>query len=129
MEVTYKQVRVFRINAVNYMNEHKDETKLNYALKKALKTTDSIEVKFNDFISDTELENAATDDKGVVLFTINEAGTRVFSFKKEGLKERDRVITKKFEESENEIEPYKLTEWPKDIAQEWIDAFAPFIEK
>lgn len=129
IKISFRQTRIFRVNASNYLSTHADETKLKYALEKMLKLTEGIEAKWQSFVSDTEIDNAAVDAAGIIQFKITEKGGREYQYTKDGLKARDKAVNEKFEQADtNEIEPYTVSELPEGIEKEWLEVFAPFIE-
>jgi len=128
VKVSFQQVRLFRINAVKWLQNNPTETKFKYALEKVFKRTDAIESKWSEKLSNLELDHAAVGENNVVLFTINEKGERVYSFTKEGLRKKDKEVELEFtKEDTNELEPYYVEDLPKEMPEGLVTVFTPFI--
>ena len=81
-------------------------------------------------LADIELDNAATDEKGIVLFSVDEKGKRVYSFTKDGLKKRDAELNKEFKKpGTNEFDPFYTDDIPENLHESWVEAFTPFVIK
>lgn len=129
-KVSYFQVRLFRLNAENYLKVSSVETKFKYALEKMLERTVAIEKKWIERVSDIEIDNAATGENDVVLFTVDERGNRTYSFTKEGLRKKDKTIESEFNaEESNEIEPFYIEQIPEEISEGLRTIFTPFVIK
>lgn len=123
---TYKQVFNFNVNANNYLKLHTEETKLKYAIERVGKANESVINSYYQKLADLQLEHAYANEKGVVPFTTNEQGTRVYEYSKEGLKKLDKAIEDLFN-SEVEIQVYYATELPEDYDNQWDEIFKGFV--
>jgi hypothetical protein len=130
IKVSFEKARLFRIGAIEYLKKIPEETKFKYALEKVFERTTPLEIKWTDRLADIELDNAATDERGIVQFTIDEQGKRVYSFTKEGLRQRDQDVNKEFKAAGlNEVEPFYTEDLPTDLHESWVNVFTPFVIK
>ncbi len=132
-KVTFRQVLQFRQagNAFISGNPNNFRTKLGYAVKKMLdkvpklvQPINDLDIERNENISEQNIEFAATDDKGIILYDTvkgqNGQDERHYRYTKENLKGVEKVRSKIIKEyaskieakldEEIEIEPYFATE-------------------
>ena len=126
--VSHEQVRLFRLAAIEYIKKFPDETKFKYSLEKVFERTTPVEGKWVDKLADIELDNAATNELGIVQFTIDDQGKRVYSFTKDGLRKRDADVNNEFKKpGVNEVEPFYTEDIPRDLHESWVNVFIPFV--
>lgn len=126
MKTTYKNVFQFTHAAAAYLNENKKETKLKIQLEKVVPSCQEAIKKYYDALSDLELEHAAIDKDGCVLYTATSNG-REYKYTKEGLKARDNAIKQLFEEGETEIQENICKQIPPGLHADFKTVFKGFV--
>lgn len=99
-------------------------TKLTYAIARMLKRSQTILQRYQEKISDLEIEHASEDKDGNLAW--DERGN--LKFKKEALLEKNKKQRELFD-GKTEIEPYYATELPKDLSEEEREIFVDFVIK
>lgn len=127
MKKNFEQMVTFRLYAGAYLkNLNGEKTKLSYAIEKVDKKLQNYFDEYNEAVNDVRIDNAATDDNGVLL--TDEKGN--FRFTKEGLKAKnkaDKRLSEEWGEKKFNVDAYFTTEIPEDLSEEMQSAFAGFV--
>jgi hypothetical protein len=122
MQKTYEKVFEFMGETGAWISQNPELTKFKYGLEREMKLLKNVKENFEIEANDISIDNAATDDKGVLLTDANGA----FKFTKEGLKARNKQHRELLSKSV-EIEPYYVSEIPDELTDEQRQAFTGFV--
>lgn len=124
VKTTYEKIVGFSMMARIWFAKDKsnENTKLGYALTKMDARLQKIQQKYNNRRVDIQIDNCATDEKGLILK--DERGE--YRFDKAGLKKCNEELQTLFE-SEVEIEPYFATQVPDSLTEAEREAFTGFV--
>jgi len=122
-KVTNKQVSTFRQNARNYLIANPEQSKLQYALSKMLKKTESIQEKYQEEEQEIRIDLATIDKDGVLVI---DEKTNSYRYKKEDAKKLDQKL-RELANKEVEIEPYIASHLPENLEAIWFEFFVPFV--
>lgn len=115
---TYSELFTF-INYCNvYLQTHPEETKLRYAITRTGEKVNKLVINYQNKVKDLQLDHANVDEKGSVIFTLNEKREREYSYKKEDLKKLDSEIQELIH-SEVQFEAYECTTLPENLEEEY----------
>ena len=98
------------------------KTKLSYAIEKVIKMNKSAIDYYNEALEDVRIDNAAVDEKGVLL--TDEKGS--YRFTKDGIKKFNADI-KALKAKEYEFHAHIISELPADLDESLIKALAGFV--
>lgn len=126
-KASYQRIFTFLNGSRIYLQNHKDETKLSYAIKRTAEGLDSEVKAYNTKLADIRLEHAYADEKGKVPFVVKQDGTREYEYTKEGLKACDKAIEELFI-SEVDIQVHYATELPEGFDEKvYGEVFKGFV--
>lgn len=124
-KVTKKQAELFYLNALQWLNNHPEENKLTYALKKVSKKIKSQVEDFQEEVAELRLDYASLDKDGNLK---SNPDTKGYEFKPDKLKEFNKKL-KELGAKEIEVETYIATKIPDDLPYEFREIFTPFVIK
>jgi hypothetical protein len=122
MKVKWKDLLAFAQQSETYSAGHKDETKVNYAIKRVKDQIVKHQEKLQEMMGDIEIDLCAVDDKDI----IQRDAQGNLQFTREALKERNKR-QRGLLEQEFEIEPFYVEKMPDDLTPEQFDAFSHMI--
>lgn len=132
MKTSYKKIQLFAVATNKYLDSHKDETKLAYALKKvAPRVNKVIQEEYPEAVERINIINANTDANKSILYTeVLEADgstSQKYQFTPEGLLSQRAAIKELFSDEIFDVEPFIINELPPDFNEEYRTYFENFV--
>jgi hypothetical protein len=119
--MSYADIFQFIQNANNWLSNHKDETRIHYALRKLIKQCNKLIVVYQEKIEELNIDNCSVDEKGIIL----RDERNEYKFTKEGLKKRNEQRREEYEKLQV-ITPFYITD-KSPLSEADIDNFRGFI--
>lgn len=127
MNTSIKKIFDFITVAKKYKTDHREETKLLYAINKVLPKAEKCIIEYWDLQEDINIEFANTDANGSILYTTNPNGTREYQYKKEDIKPRDLKSKALLNDREFEVEEHIVSDIPEGFNEEYRQYFTGFV--
>lgn len=128
MRTSFRKLINFTTVAGAYLNEHKAETKLVYALNRTVTQAAKLNDKLQELLNEIDVDCCATEKRGEEEIILrDERGNLMYS--KEGLKQRNKRKVELLDREDVEFEPYFATKLPARLTDAEIDAFTGFVIK
>lgn len=125
---SWNQCQQFIQMAQLYLNENKSETKLTYALKRALSRVIKQRTTVDERILDINIDHCVTAKQGDDDVIVKD-GRGELQYTKEAQKACNTAKLKYLAEANVEVEPHYATKLPDDLGIFEIEAFAGFVIK
>jgi hypothetical protein len=122
MLTTWRALQLFAAVADAYQAEHKNESKIAYAIKRVRDQITRYSEQLQTQMLDVEIDLCVVNEKDVI--TRDAAGN--LQFTREGLKERNRRQRELLDQA-IEIDPFYVSAWPDDLTPAQLDAMAGFV--
>lgn len=125
MKVNYeKLIEFLQVSARWISDKNNAKTKLGYAIERVRKNCKRHIDAYNEAVQDLQVDNAATDDKGVLLTEENGA----YKYTREGMKNLNKAI-RELRKKDVEVEVYHASELPEELSDEMKEVFDGFVIK
>lgn len=127
MKANIKRIFDFVNAGQRYSQDHEQESKLLYALKKVIPKAEARVSEYWEMQEDINIKFANTDANGSILYTTNPNGTREYQYKKEDIKPRDVESKRLLNDTEFEVDEHITAELPEGFNEEYRPYFTGFV--